>query len=90
LAGGSAIRGEMQATMPSFRITIDVDVDDPGSLWALASSRLIAHPGMTGDDLLETLGPREDPDLASCLTLLIEPGHLPASVRHLDCAPLTG
>ena len=72
--------------MPVFRVGMDIHIDNPVSLWSLASERLMADAGMTEDDLLDTLGPREDPDLASCLTLLLDPARWPGcTVQRLTC-----
>lgn len=60
-----------------YRIELRVSVTDARSLWAAAAAKALAIGLMTMEDVQDTLGPREDPSIADCLSLLAEPAALP-------------
>lgn len=60
-----------------FTVTLALSVDDAGQLWAAAAERALAAPGMTLADVLDTLGPREDPSIADCIAMLTAPAAIP-------------
>ncbi len=56
-----------------FELRIRLTVDDARALWSAAAERAMAVPGMTLADVLDTIGPREDPAVADCLAMLAAP-----------------
>ena len=62
---------------PSFTVTLTLKVDDAERLWAAAAERALASPGMTIADVLDTLGPREDPSIPDCIAMLTAPVDVP-------------
>lgn len=61
----------------SFTVTLTLKVSDAERLWVAAAERALASPGMTLSDVLDTIGPREDPSIADCLAMLTAPAELP-------------
>ena len=58
---------------PLLGVTVLVTVDDPRALWDAAAERGLAAPGMTLEDIVDVIGPREDPALRECVALLSAP-----------------
>ncbi|MFM9977373.1 MAG: hypothetical protein ACKVOP_04920 [Sphingomonadaceae bacterium] len=56
-----------------FRLTFAISIGDPQALWAAAAASLLNHPDMTLGDVLDTIGPREDPSVEDCITALATP-----------------
>jgi hypothetical protein len=56
----------------SFSVTVTLSVDDAAALWNAAAERGLAA-GMTLGDVLDTIGPREDPAIADCIAMLAAP-----------------
>lgn len=65
---------------PEHRIALTLAVVDPQALWAAAAAKLLCAPGMTLDDVLDVVGPREDPAIVACLAMLTKPVALPGCV----------
>lgn len=61
--------------------TIRVSVDDTGLLWRTAAAHLLSTGIRGEEELIELIGPREDPEIAECLSLLLGPQQLPG-VRY--------
>lgn len=61
----------------SYTVTLSLTVEDARALWAAAAERALAAPGMTLADVLDTIGPREDPSIAECIAMLTAPAALP-------------
>jgi hypothetical protein len=61
----------------SFTVSLSLNVEDVRALWAAAAERALAAPGMTLADVLDTIGPREDPSIADCIAMLTAPAALP-------------
>lgn len=57
----------------AFVVTLTLTVEDTQALWSAAADRALAAPGMTIADVLDTLGPREDPSIADCISMLTAP-----------------
>jgi hypothetical protein len=57
----------------SFTVALTLTVADARALWSAAADRALAAPGMTLADVLDTIGPREDPSIADCIALLTGP-----------------
>jgi hypothetical protein len=64
-------------TPASFTVTLSLAVEDAERLWAAAAERALASPGMTLTDVLDTIGPREDPSIADCIAMLTAPAAVP-------------
>lgn len=56
-----------------YRLTLSVSIADVDVLWSTAAARLLKSPGITVDDIDETIGSREDPSISDCLAALWEP-----------------
>lgn len=61
----------------SYTVSLTLTVEDARALWAAAADRALAAPGMTLADVLDTIGPREDPSIAECIAMLTAPAALP-------------
>lgn len=61
----------------AYRISLTVSVDDVDALWAAAAAKALGMPGMTLEDVYDVLGPREDPAIADCLSMLAAPPRMP-------------
>lgn len=57
----------------AFVVTLTLTVEDARALWSAAADRALAAPGMTITDVLDTIGPREDPSIADCISMLTAP-----------------
>lgn len=57
----------------SYTVTLTLTVDNAEALWAAAAERAMRAPGMTLADVLDTIGPREDPSIGDCIALLAQP-----------------
>lgn len=60
----------------SYAVTLTLRVEDAAALWSAAAERGLAS-GMTLGDVLDTIGPREDPQIADCIAMLAAPQALP-------------
>jgi hypothetical protein len=60
----------------AFNVTLTLTVENAASLWAAAADRAL-QGGMNAADMLDTLGPREDPSIADCIAMLTAPAALP-------------
>jgi len=65
---------------PDYRINLTIAVVDPQALWTAAAAKLLAAPGITVDDMVDMIGPCEDPSIADCLATLAEPVALPGCI----------
>lgn len=70
---GAVAKAIALSDAPGFRITLTMDIVDAQALWAAAFAEGISAPGATLHDVIETIGPREDPVLADCLAMLLHP-----------------
>lgn len=72
-------------TSGSYTVSLTLTVDDVRALWSAAADRALAAPGMTLADVLDTIGPREDPAIAECIAMLTAPAALPGcSLQSYD------
>lgn len=60
-----------------FTVSVSLVVEDAQRLWAAAAERGLAAPGATLADVLDTIGPREDPAIAECIAMLMAPPAVP-------------
>ncbi|TGX54196.1 hypothetical protein E5A73_08760 [Sphingomonas gei] len=56
----------------AFTVTLTLNVEDARALWAAAADKAL-QAGMTLSDVLDTIGPREDPAIADCIAMLTAP-----------------
>lgn len=61
---------------PEYRISLTLAVSDGRALWTAAAARLLASSGMTFDDVVEMIGPCEDPSISDCIATLVKPDGL--------------
>ena len=70
------------------RVALTFSVSDSQKLWDAAAERGLASPGMALEDLIDVLGPREDPSIAECLALLVQPAPTPGCLlEQFDVTP---
>lgn len=62
---------------PQYRISLTLAVTDGRALWSAAAARLLAAPGTTLDDVIEVIGPCEDPSVNDCIATLAKPDTFP-------------
>ncbi|WP_395391282.1 hypothetical protein WBP07_12045 [Novosphingobium sp. BL-8A] len=68
-----------------YQFSLKLRVDSPGKLWQAAALRCMAQPGICEEDVIDMIGPSDDPSIADCLMVLALPEHLPGCTR-LDVA----
>ena len=59
------------------RISLVLSVEDRGALWDAAAIKGMSAPGMRLGDVIDVIGPREDPAIAECIAMLAQPAPLP-------------
>lgn len=70
-----------------YQLTFTLAVTDPSALWAAAAALAMNSPNMTMDDVIETIGPIDAPQVEDCLALLIQPERFGGCDMHtLDVA----
>ncbi len=88
---------QTQADANEYRVTLTLSVADAQALWTAAAERALQAPGMTLGDVLDTLGPREDPSIADCIAMLAVPNAIPGcsledarirSIEEAGAAPI--
>lgn len=69
-------------------VTLHVSIDDPQTLWDRAVQQLRTDGVLTsdelGDDEIEMIGTREEPDLSGCLRMILDPGTSPDGMTIND------
>ena len=58
---------------PEYRVTLTLAVADPYALWTMAAARLITSSSMTAQDVVDVIGPRDDPSVADCIAAMARP-----------------
>ena len=58
-------------------MTLTLAVHDVVALWSAAAARGMAAPGAAIEDVLDVIGPREDPSISDCIAMLAAPLPLP-------------
>lgn len=71
------LRHKPANTDSTFMVTLTLTVEDARALWSAAADRALAAPGMTIADVLDTIGPREDPSILECISMLTAPAAIP-------------
>lgn len=83
--------GEQGAQAATYKVTLTIDISDVEALWAAAAERAMAAPGMTLGDILDTIGPREDPMIAECIAMLAAPRPIAGcQLEAFDVRPAVG
>lgn len=62
---------------PEYRVTLTLTVRHADALWDAAVSRAMNVPDTLLEDVVDVIGPREDPSISDCLTMLMLPRVLP-------------
>jgi hypothetical protein len=70
---GGMIPASRELQPQEYRINLTLAVTDPQSLWAAAAAKLLVAPEMTLDDVLDVIGPREDPSIGDCIAAMVQP-----------------
>lgn len=60
-----------------YTIVLRLGVGDHAQLWNAAVARATISTRMTFDEVVETIGPCEDPNIGDCLAMLFDPSNLP-------------
>lgn len=93
----AASEGAAVAELDVIHISLTVSVSDREALWDAAAAKALAMPGMRLSDVVDVIGPREEPEVADCIAMLTQPAALPGCA--LSCfdvdvvrpeAPLAG
>lgn len=91
LVQGSSRAAYAQAQpQPEFRVSLTLAITDTRALWTAAAARLLSVPGMTLEEVIEVIGPSEDPSPRDCLAALTKPDVLPGCVLDdfwIDAVP---
>ncbi len=64
-----------------FKFSLRLRVEHPALLWQAAARLCLADPSLSGDDIEELIGPREDPSISDCLMVLTLSQTLPGCAR---------
>jgi len=56
----------------TYTVTLTLNVEDTQALWSAAADKAL-QAGMALADVLDTIGPREDPSIADCIAMLTAP-----------------
>ena len=65
-----------------YRVSLSLSVSDPSVLWRAAAAAAMAAPGMTIDDVVDTIGSEQDPEIADCIALLLQPPRIDGVTMH--------
>ena len=68
---------ERNETVEAVRVTFTLSVSDRDALWGAAAAQALAAPGTRLGDVIEVIGPREDPSIADCIAMLTQPAPMP-------------
>jgi hypothetical protein len=83
----SAIEGPYLERPTEVHIELSLSVHDCASLWDAAALKGLSAPGMRLADLVDVIGPREDPAVAECIAMLAQPVLIPGCEQaHFDVA----
>jgi len=50
-----------------------LSVRDPGLLWRMAAAKMLSIGGFAEEDVVDVLGPMEDPSIIDCIVMLVGP-----------------
>lgn len=72
MMGSRAFSQTANDSAPTFTVALTLSVENAEALWNAAAERAM-KAGMALSDILDTIGPREDPALADCIAMLTAP-----------------
>ena len=58
------------------QVTLSFSIHDREALWDAAAKKGLAAPGMRLTDVIDVIGPREDPAIAECVAMLAPPSSM--------------
>lgn len=64
-------------TPETVHVTLAFSIHDREALWDAAAKKGLAAPGMRLADVIDVIGPREDPGIAECVAMLAPPSAMP-------------
>jgi len=64
-----------RASAGSYQLSVTLKVEDGRALWSAAVQHALAA-GMEMADVVEVIGPAEDPSVSDCIALLLDPSAL--------------
>lgn len=64
-----------RASAGSYELSVTLKVEDGRALWSAAVRRALAA-GMDMSDVVEVIGPAEEPSIGDCIALLLDPSAL--------------
>lgn len=74
---------QVQASGREFQFTLNLRVDCEGALWHAAAKHCSLSSAMPVDDIIDLIGPAEDPSIEECLLVLALPSRV-AGCEMLD------
>jgi hypothetical protein len=69
--------GDRKDRCDAIVISVALSVRDHEALWDAAAIKGMSAPGTRLNDLIDVIGPREDPSIAECIAMLAQPALLP-------------
>lgn len=64
---------DLWGTHDVVQVTLAFSIHDREALWEAAAKKGLAAPGMRLTDVIDVIGPREDPAIAECIAMLAPP-----------------
>ncbi|MDF0541145.1 hypothetical protein PX699_02220 [Sphingobium sp. H39-3-25] len=71
----------MQASSAKFHFTLQLEVNCPTTLWHAAAIRCLKQGNISVDELIDLIGPLEDPSLSDCVMAMALPDTIPGCTR---------
>lgn len=68
-----------------YELRCQLNIDDASALWDAAAAKAMTYPDTTPETVVEMIGPREDPEIAECLLLLLQPSVAGCDLVTLSC-----
>lgn len=56
-----------------YDVSMRLSVRDPGLLWRMAAAKMLSIGGFAEEDVVDVLGPMEDPSIIDCIVMLVGP-----------------
>ncbi|HEX7852888.1 MAG TPA: hypothetical protein VF503_04255 [Sphingobium sp.] len=74
VSGSSTLRADAaELGEGRYRLTLELSVEDSSRLWDAAAARYREGVGLSLAEVMETIGPREDPSIEDCLMTIALP-----------------
>jgi len=72
-------------------ITLSISVHNRSMLWDAAVMKALSASSLRIGDLIDVIGPREDPCVAECIAILTQPAEIPGcALEDFDVEPFMG